>query len=632
MAPEQAQGRLDQLGPTTDVYGLGAILYEILTGQAPFTGTEMTTVVRQVIHDTPTRPRAVVAGVPAALEAVCLKALAKKIAERYGSAKELAGEVQHWLADEPVRAYRESLTKRAGRWARRHPALVAGAAVLLVSAVVALSISTVLIERERARAEESFRKARATVDDYFTTVSESRLLDVPGLQPLRKQLLEKALNYYEGFLNQRGNDPAVRAEAAATSYRLARISQLLGSADAAVTSYRKALDLYEQLVRARPGVPKYQSELAVCCNDFGNWLRSLGQTAEALRLHRQALEYREALVLAHPGNAGFQNELAKSNANLGGLLYAAGQPVEALAEYEKARAINETLVRAHSSILEEPIDVSRAANIPRGFLLDLAIDHGSMSAIQLHLGQSAEALRSSRQGAALLEGLVVAHPSKSEYRSHLVGSYNQIAYLLSRSGQLAEAMDSYQKARTLLERLVEENPHVPDFQNQLAGTYNYLGRLKRDQGHAAEALPFHQQALAIQEKLVRENPGVVSYQATLANLHRSLGRLQAQTGQNAEALQGFRQAQALDEPYAATSPLSCYNLACDLALCISIVDANERPRIADQALETLRRAIRSGYQDFHLIKTDPDLNALRQREDFQKLMQELEAKGKEERP
>src|SRR5207244_13027532 len=104
---------------------------------------------------------------------------------------------------------------------------------------VALSVGAVLINRERARAEENFRQARAAVDEYFTTVSENKLLEVPGLQPLRKDLLEAARKYYEGFLRQRDNDPSVRAEAAASSYRLALLDSLVGSRQAALTLFQK---------------------------------------------------------------------------------------------------------------------------------------------------------------------------------------------------------------------------------------------------------------------------------------------------------------------------------------------------------------------------------------------------------
>jgi serine/threonine-protein kinase len=96
MAPEQAAGRVDLIGPCTDVYGLGAILYEILTGQAPFTGADMKEVLRKVREEEPVRPCTVNADVPSALETACLRALAKTPAERHASATDLAQEVQRW--------------------------------------------------------------------------------------------------------------------------------------------------------------------------------------------------------------------------------------------------------------------------------------------------------------------------------------------------------------------------------------------------------------------------------------------------------------------------------------------------------------------------------------------------------
>jgi WD40 repeat protein/serine/threonine protein kinase len=155
MAPEQAEGRPDLIDRRTDVYGLGAILYELLTGRPPFAGAGVEEVLRQVRETEPARPRQVWAGVPRALEAVCLRALAKKPEGRYASAGELAREVQRWLADEPVTAYPEPVVARLGRWSRQHKTLSAGLGVLLMSAVV----GAVIVREEWARNEERVQAA-----------------------------------------------------------------------------------------------------------------------------------------------------------------------------------------------------------------------------------------------------------------------------------------------------------------------------------------------------------------------------------------------------------------------------------------------------------------------------------------
>ena len=198
MAPEQAEGRLDLLDWRTDIYGLGAVLYEILTGRPPFIGDDTTEVLRQVTQEPPERPRAVAAYTPAALEAVCLKALAKKPADRYATVKELAADVQHWLADEPVTAYREPLTVRAGRFAHRNRTLVAAAVATLLVTAVSLGVAATLLnsandklgialwneEAARKEADDNAakeRQARREADDNAEKERQARKAEEAAL-------------------------------------------------------------------------------------------------------------------------------------------------------------------------------------------------------------------------------------------------------------------------------------------------------------------------------------------------------------------------------------------------------------------------------------------------------------------
>jgi serine/threonine protein kinase len=257
MSPEQAGGQRVLIDHRTDVYSLGATLYELLTLRPIFDGTDRQRLLHQIVHEEPKPPRAVERSIPPELETIVLKAVAKAPADRYATAGELAADLQRFLRHEPIRARRETVVQRGRKWLRRHPAVPVTAAVLLVM-LTASSLAAAWViggeqektlranaglqrekenaekakedadraaERERQRAEEAeqrFKLAQASADEMIE-LSEQELIDNPFMTGLRKRLLESALGYYQQLIAQRHNDPAAQKELDVTRQRVQQI-------------------------------------------------------------------------------------------------------------------------------------------------------------------------------------------------------------------------------------------------------------------------------------------------------------------------------------------------------------------------------------------------------------------------
>src|SRR5262249_10603966 len=226
MSPEQASGRPEEVGPASDVYGLGATLYVLLTGRAPFEAQgELGDLLRRVREGAFLPPMGVRPGVDRGREAVCLKAMAREPGRRHESARALAGDLERWLADEPVSARREPWTTRARRRLARHrTALIAAAASVLVALIglaAALALQAQANRRERAArelAQAQLDLAMEAIGRYYTGVSEEVLLKEPRFEELRKTLLAAPLGFYEKqrtILERIGaRDPATQAKLA----------------------------------------------------------------------------------------------------------------------------------------------------------------------------------------------------------------------------------------------------------------------------------------------------------------------------------------------------------------------------------------------------------------------------------
>jgi serine/threonine protein kinase len=233
MSPEQAWGKRGQIDHRTDIYSLGVTLHELLTLRPAFESQDRQELLTQIATQEPVPLRRLDKSIPVELETIVLKAIAKEPVERYATAKEMADDLQRFQEDKPILARRPSLRERGVKWARRHRSLIYSAATLLVIVLVGSGIAfareqaqtKAAFERERNRAEDAerqFQLARQSVDRMIE-ISEEELADKPGVEPARKRLLISALEYYQQFIAEHGDDPRAREDLEATKERVEKI-------------------------------------------------------------------------------------------------------------------------------------------------------------------------------------------------------------------------------------------------------------------------------------------------------------------------------------------------------------------------------------------------------------------------
>jgi serine/threonine-protein kinase len=638
MSPEQAEGRLNLLGAASDVYSLGATLYAVLTGRAPFDGALAVDVLPKVQRGDFARPRALDSGIPKALEAICLTAMALKPADRYASPRALAEDVEHFLADEPVSAYREPWPDRARRWARKHRTLVTSAAAVVVLGLLgSFGFAAVVtgknreLARQTQRAEARQKMAIDAVKRFRDVVVEEPVLKYnPALQELRKKLLKEPLVFFRSLRQQLHGDEDIRPEALArlarAAYEYAQLTEEIGDIQdglrshveslaiweklvrdhpaktdywrglatvedsrgkmlsgtgypvQAQESYGKALAIWERLAHENPSATECQRGLAASHNNVGLLQRETGNPDQALESFGKALAIQERMVREHPGVTEFQSDLAASHANIGALIRRkTGHPEQALESYGKALAIQERLAREHPNVTR--------------FQSDLAASGHNIGMLQRETGYPEQALESCTKSMAIQERLAREYPSVTKFQSDLAISYNNIGVLHSEIGRPDQALNSYGKALAIRERLARENPTVTELQSDLAASHYMIGLLMSTTGHTDQALDSYAKAVAIGEWLARHNPSVTQFQRALALGHNNIGVLQSETGHPDQALLSYGKALAIRERLARENPESPDDASSLGGTLNNMATINVDAKQFEQARDQLQQAI-----------------------------------------
>jgi tetratricopeptide (TPR) repeat protein/tRNA A-37 threonylcarbamoyl transferase component Bud32 len=554
MSPEQASGRRGSITTATDVHGLGAILYALLTGKAPFSGDSVIDTIDAVRNRPPEPPNKLNARVPRDLETICLKCLEKDPRRRYASAHQLAEDLSNWLHSRPITARRVRTAERAWLWCKRRPAVAALTAAVVLAAVtgtaaviaVQTKANNVLenknrdlrsanhaLDQQRARAEDRELQAIDAVRKFRDAIAnEPELKKTPVLDGLRKRLLSEPLAFFRALRDQFHADRDTRAESlvrlAAASHDLGVLDDEIGNKQDALIAYQESLAVRQKLVDANPTDTNYLAELARSHNNIAALLGATGKPAEAFQAGRAAIEIRQKLVDANPTDTGFQRDLAASCNNLGALLRAAGKPGEALESVRSGLAIQQTLADANPTVTE--------------FQRQLARSHNNIGVLLRDSGSAVEALQAYKSALAVQRKLAESHPTVAEFQNELAGMQVNMAVLLSETQKPAEALEACKAALIIHRRVASDNPTVTAFQRDLATAHNNTGALLRSTGKPVEALEAYESALAIRKKLADNNPTVTVFQDEVAASHRNIGGLLSETGKPAAALDAYERA------------------------------------------------------------------------------------------
>jgi tetratricopeptide (TPR) repeat protein/tRNA A-37 threonylcarbamoyl transferase component Bud32 len=615
MAPEQAGEGGRPIGPGADVYSLGAVLYELITGRPPFQAATVLETLEQVRSVSPIAPARLRPELPRDLTTICLKCLEKDPARRYESAGELADDLRRFQAGEAIRARPVGAHERLWRWCRREPVIASMALALLAGFVAVatqwrraeLHLKDALHERNRAefhlrdarrqqsraeenerkqveannalqlandrertasrRAQERFVAAMTALRKFEDITKNAALLREPHLEGLRAELLQTALGFYSEFqasLEEDGS-PEARSDLVEAYARAAQLTWELGRQDEALAAHRRALEMVARMAAATPDDPERRSALARCHTRVGFTLRTMGRTAEALQSYGQARAIQEPLARDHPAVARYREVLSWTLSNLG--------------------------------------------------------------VIEQDLGRTAEAIRFHQQALDIHQGLLGFQLGSAQYRNDLGWCWRYLSQGLASAGDLGAALQSAEQAVALYEELVRDDRRNVEFRWRLARSLDEMGRIGSLSGRPADAANALERAAEIHEALARDNPGFYGVDVVRNRLYAACQRLAA--GRPEEARACLRRADdELKRSHEFRSGMLLHDLACSHILWSAAgregaIGPAEREARTRRAIAVLRRAVMAGHADLMQVRRDPVLDPLRGRHDFQEMILDL---------
>ncbi len=567
--PEQLSGQLDLIEVRSDVYGLGAILYEILTGQSPASGS-LLDVIRTITTGKVTPARTVNSQVPKSLDAVCRKAMALAPDDRYESASELRADVERWLDDAPVKAYTEPMSIRFRRWLRKHPATVSTLSAITIMLLVGTAFFATLVSqnnsklgklnselldsnrRERLSAEfaneqsqiarSQSRLSLSTLNSVLLNV-QSTLRTLPGGATVRRAIITSSLASLDKVVTEvadksmadqstmtalieladvavqvgTGNQNSGVGKLETGSISVARLNSEESKSAARIASaaLAKACEignrLYAESKNKVIGNELYRTNFALAHNKM-----RVGDSDAAAGYFEEALRIGQELIISEPENTKFRGLVARTKTAYGELLrrssrleLAAKQIRESLEE-SRALAVIEPNNPWFRELLAESLEYAGEVEVAAGDLNSADVKY--------------------------LESIDIRKQLLSQNKMNLPGMKAVIFVIGKRGlnllslGQLSKAVEAEAEVAALHREIQRIDPNDNQSQVELANSLERRAKLIATQGNADEAVEFHKQAMEVRKRMADEDPADMLRKRALSISYDNLGKAELKRG------------------------------------------------------------------------------------------------------
>ena len=556
-SPEQIRGV--SVTTATDVYSLGVVLYELLSGRSPYRlKNRMPHEIAKVICDeAPERPSAAitfgssngsngkvtttsVVNLPKLrgrlkgdLDNIVLKAMRKEPERRYASVQQLADDIRRHLDGLPVSARPDTFGYRAGKFIRRQKVAVTAAALVLITLVfgiVATLNESRIAQAEKARAERRFNEVRQLANSFVFEVHDA-IANLPGATPARSLIVQRGLKYLDSLAQDASGDRSLQRELAAAYEKLGTVQYTptvshLGDLSGALESHRKAAALRETLVAADPINADYRRELLDSYWYIASLLGAQGDLTRELGMIQQQLPAREELARKESTDFTDRYNLAGTYVYIGSVLMEMGDMNGALENQRKALQLREQLAGLDPNGARS----KRALSISYEYL-GTAMDQA---------GDTQAALKLQRRGLELRESLVATDPLNTDLQLMLVESHRYVGDMLLKTGEREQASEHYRKELELAETMLKSDPSNAQFTSNHAVALIKIGDVEAREGHVTQAISRYEQAAGIRERLNAAAPLDLLIRRDMAEAWIKLGDALKLARKNKSALEYYR--------------------------------------------------------------------------------------------